>query len=158
MTAPVAAPDQDVAADKAKQEADKVALKEKEAADKLAADKLAKANAANAAVKEPVKVAVAMAAPTAFGRCAVCHDASKGGADKLGPHLFGIMGAKAGAHAPGFAYSDALKASGLRWDTATMDKWLENPRGLVPGNRMSFPGLKDAAKRAEIIAYLQSLK
>ena len=52
--------------------------------------------------------------------------------------------------------SDALKNSGLKWDEATLDKWIENPRALVPGNRMSFPGLKDAAKRQEIIAYLKA--
>lgn len=100
----------------------------------------------------PAKVAEA-APPAAFGRCAVCHTANKGGEDKLGPNLYGTYGAKAGQG--GFAYSDALKGSGLTWDEATLHSWLENPRALVPGNRMSFPGLKDAAKRQEIIDYLK---
>jgi cytochrome c len=54
-----------------------------------------------------------------------------------------------------FAFSDALKRSGLKWNEPTLHKWLENPKGLVPGNRMSFPGIKDPAKRQEIINYLK---
>ncbi|WP_369027040.1 cytochrome c family protein [Qipengyuania sp. RANM35] len=108
----------------------------------------------------PTKAAVAQAAavvaavpPPAFGRCAVCHTANKGGEDKLGPNLWGAYGAKAGQGS--FSYSDALKNSGLTFDEATLHSWLENPRALVPGNRMSFPGIKDAAKRQEIIDYLK---
>lgn len=100
---------------------------------------------------------VAAAPPTSFARCAVCHDATKGGPNKLGPNLYGTFGKQAGTHGS-FAYSDALKGSGLSWDEATLDKWLENPRTLVAGNRMSFPGLKDAAKRKEIIDYMKALK
>lgn len=109
----------------------------------------------------PAKVAaaapppVAVAAPASFARCAVCHDAKKGGVDKLGPNLFGVYGHKMGEGS--FAFSDAARNSGLTLDAATLDKWLENPRALVPGNRMSFPGLKDAAKRQEIIDYLKQL-
>lgn len=95
--------------------------------------------------------------PASFGRCAVCHDVKKGGPDRLGPNLYGTYGKPAGSHG-GFAYSDALKNSGLKWDDATLDKWLDSPRALVPGNRMSFPGLKDPAKRKEIIAFIQTLK
>lgn len=83
----------------------------------------------------------------------MCHAAEKGAPDKLGPNLYGVYGHKMGQGS--YAFSDALKASGLTLDDATLDKWLENPRALVPGNRMSFPGLKDPAKRAEIIAYLK---
>lgn len=100
----------------------------------------------------PVKVAAA-APPASWARCAVCHDATKGGADKLGPNLWGTYGAKAAQGS--FAFSEPLKNSGLVFDEATLHKWLENPRALVPGNRMSFPGLKDAAKRQEIIDYLK---
>lgn len=114
----------------------------------------AAARPAPAPAPTPEKVAAAVAAPPAsWARCAICHDASKGGADKLGPNLWGTYGAKAAQGS--FAFSDALKASGLTWTDANLDKWLENPRALVPGNRMSFPGLKDAAKRQEIIAYLK---
>ncbi|MDT0510041.1 c-type cytochrome [Novosphingobium sp. MMS21-SN21R] len=102
----------------------------------------------------PEKIAVAAAPPPAsWARCAVCHAAEKGAPDKIGPNLYGVYGHKMGQGS--YAFSDALKSSGLTLDEATLDKWLENPRALVPGNRMSFPGLKDAAKRAEIIAYLK---
>lgn len=100
----------------------------------------------------PVPVAAA-APPASFARCAVCHNAAKGAPDKLGPNLFGVYGHKMGQGS--FAFSDAVKNAGLTLDDATLDKWLENPRALVPGNRMSFPGLKDPAKRKEIIDYLK---
>ncbi|SLK07410.1 c-type cytochrome [Novosphingobium mathurense] len=103
-------------------------------------------------VAEPVKLADA-APPAVFARCAVCHEAAKGAPDKLGPNLYGVFGAKAAQG--GFSFSDALKNSGLTFDEATLDKWIENPRALVPGNRMSFPGLKDPAKRQAIIDYLK---
>ncbi|MFL0672178.1 MAG: c-type cytochrome [Erythrobacter sp.] len=95
----------------------------------------------------------ASAAPAAYARCAVCHTTDKGGKDKLGPNLYGVFGSAAGQGK--FAYSDALKRSGLKWNEPTLHKWLENPKAVVPGNRMSFPGIKDAAKRQEIINYLK---
>ncbi|MBC2665143.1 c-type cytochrome [Novosphingobium flavum] len=94
-------------------------------------------------------------APATFARCTVCHSAEKGAADKLGPNLWGVYGHKAGQGS--FSYSPALKAAGLTLDEPTLDKWLENPRALVPDNIMSFPGLKDPAKRQEIIDYLKQL-
>ena len=110
-----------------------------------------------AAAPAPAPVPVAAAEPPkAFARCAVCHNAAKGAGDKLGPNLWGTYGHKMGQGS--FAFSDALKNSGLTMDEATLDQWLENPRALVPGNRMSFPGLKDPAKRKEIIDYLKTLK
>lgn len=99
------------------------------------------------------KIAEAAPPPASWARCAVCHSAEKGAPAKLGPNLYGVYGHTMGQGS--YAFSDALKASGLTLDDATLDKWLENPRALVPGNRMSFPGLKDPAKRAEIIAYLK---
>lgn len=102
----------------------------------------------------PVEKVAALEEPAIFKqRCALCHTANKGGEDKLGPNLFGVFGHKAGEGS--FAFSDALINSGLTLDEATMHAWLENPRKLVPGNRMSFPGLKDQAKRQEIIDYLK---
>ncbi|GMM61884.1 c-type cytochrome [Novosphingobium pituita] len=100
----------------------------------------------------------APAAPATWARCAACHDASKGGPNKIGPNLYGVVGKKAGTHAAGFKYSDGLKKSALTWNAATLDKWIENPRALVPGTMMSFPGIKDPAKRAELVGYLTKLK
>lgn len=108
------------------------------------------------AAPEPPKAEVAP--PATFARCAVCHDAKKGGEDKLGPNLYGMFGMKAGKHRPGFNYSAALKNSGLVWNEANLDKWLTKPMEMVPGTTMSFPGLKDPAKRQELIDYMKSLK
>lgn len=105
---------------------------------------------------EPPKAEVAP--PATFARCAVCHDAHKGGEDKLGPNLYGVFGMKAAKHRPGFNYSAALKNSGLVWNEANLDKWLTKPMEMVPGTTMSFPGLKDPAKRQELIDYLKSMK
>ncbi len=143
-----------------KQEAEEKAAADAKAAEAKSAEvqaaevKAAEATKAAAAKTAPVPTKVAIAAPPSFARCAVCHTAEKGGEDKLGPNLFGVYGAKAGQG--GFAFSQALKDSGLVFNEQTLHAWLENPRALVPGNRMSFPGLKDPAKRQEIIDYLKA--
>lgn len=108
---------------------------------------------AKPAAAAPVVAVADVPPPASFGRCAVCHNATKGGADKLGPNLYGVYGHKAAQGS--FAFSQALKDAGLTMDGATLDKWLESPMTLVPGTRMSFPGIKDPVKRAEIIAYLK---
>lgn len=74
----------------------------------------------------------------------------------VGPSLFGIVGRPAGS-VPGFHYSAANRNSGLTWDTATLDKYLTNPRQMVPGTLMAYPGLTDARKRTDLIAYLATL-
>lgn len=107
---------------------------------------------AAAPVAEVVKVAE-VSQPASFARCVACHTADKGGEDKLGPNLYGVYGKPAAKGS--YAFSPALKEAGLVLDEATLHKWLENPRALVPGNRMSFPGIKDPAKRQEIIDYLK---
>lgn len=88
-----------------------------------------------------------------FRRCQSCHTLNEGGRHTVGPNLNGIMGAPAAAKER-FSYSRQLAESRLVWDAATMDAWLENPRSLVPGNRMSFVGLRDADARRDVIAYL----
>ena len=90
-----------------------------------------------------------------FTKCKACHnaDAPK---NKVGPHLVGIVGRKAGA-ADGYTkYSKAIKDSGIVWDEANLDKWLTNPKGMYPGTKMIYPGLKSAEDRANVIEYLKT--
>jgi cytochrome c len=94
---------------------------------------------------------------TVFSRCAICHTAAKGGGNRIGPPLFGVVGRKAGT-APGFNYSSAMRAFGKVWTPPLLDPYLTHPQMVVPGTKMSFAGLSNAGQRADVIAYLQSLK
>ncbi|RZA17336.1 MAG: c-type cytochrome [Proteobacteria bacterium] len=87
--------------------------------------------------------------------CKACHSVQPG-KNGIGPSLAGIMGTKAGDVA-GFEFSPAMIASGLTWNDSTMDAYLKDPRGVVPGTKMAFAGMKDDAKRKEVIAYLKTL-
>lgn len=86
-------------------------------------------------------------------RCGGCHSVET---DRVGPRHAGLLGRRAGA-VPGFAYSPALASSKLVWNSSTLDRWLSNPEALVPGQRMGY-SLSDAAQRADVIAYLSTLK
>jgi cytochrome c len=88
-------------------------------------------------------------------RCAICHSDEKG-ENKIGPSLFGVIGRKAGTEA-GYSYSAANEKSGLTWDEATLDRYLQNPRKVIPGTKMSFPGMPNATQRADVIAFLATL-
>jgi cytochrome c len=88
-------------------------------------------------------------------QCGICH-AVAAGKNMTGPSLFDIVGRKAG-QVPGFHYSDANKNSGLTWDTATLDKYLTSPKDVVPHTIMTYQGVKDPKKRADLIAYLATL-
>lgn len=101
-------------------------------------------------------VADAGGKPAAFAQCAACH-AVEPGKHGIGPSLAGVYGTKAGEIA-GYAFSEKLKASGLTWDDATLDQWLAGPMKMVPGTKMSYAGMSDAAKRKELIEYMKTLK
>ncbi|NND50339.1 MAG: cytochrome c family protein [Rhizobiales bacterium] len=91
-----------------------------------------------------------------FKRCVACHSVDKE-KNKVGPHLVGIMGRKAGV-VEKFKYSKAMLAKGaegLVWDETNIDAYLEKPRKFIPKNRMAFVGLKKAKDRANVIAYLK---
>ncbi|HET6806946.1 MAG TPA: cytochrome c family protein [Frateuria sp.] len=85
-------------------------------------------------------------------QCSICHSV-RPGRNVVGPSLFGVIGRHSG-RVPGFHYSQANLASGLTWDPTTLDRYLTAPRQVVPGTRMTYPGLKDARERADLIAFL----
>jgi len=87
--------------------------------------------------------------------CQACHSFDKGGPNKVGPNLYDVVGAKI-AGVEGFSYSDALKGKDGEWTYAKLDAYLENPQGWAQGTRMTFPGVKDPAKRADVIMYLRA--
>ena len=89
--------------------------------------------------------------------CAACHAFEKGGANKVGPHLWDIVGRKMGS-AEGFAYSDGFKAMGDKpWDLDSLNTWLKAPKEFVKGTKMAFGGISNDQKRADVLAYLNSL-
>jgi len=88
-------------------------------------------------------------------QCGICHSA-RPGRNVVGPSLYGVVGRHSG-RIPGFPYSQANLASGLTWDPATLDRYLAAPRQVVPGTRMTYPGLKDPRERADVIAFLAHL-
>jgi cytochrome c len=90
-----------------------------------------------------------------FNQCRACHTATQGGGNMVGPNLWGVFGRKAGS-LPDFNYSAGLKASGITWDAAAIDKWIAGPRAVVPDTRMSFVGLHDEKDRIDVIAYLKT--
>jgi len=96
------------------------------------------------------------AGKTAFKKCALCHT-TEAGKNKIGPSLFGIVGRKA-ASVENFNYSEGMKKFDHTWDAETLDSYLADPRAIVPGTKMIFPGIKDEKERQDVIAYLETLK
>lgn len=87
-----------------------------------------------------------------YQRCIACHALDR---NRTGPRHCGLFGRPAGS-VPGVAYSKAMKGSGIVWDEATLDRFLENPLKAVPGTKMGYAGVKDAKERADLIAYLKA--
>ncbi|MGA7071995.1 c-type cytochrome [Bradyrhizobium sp.] len=98
----------------------------------------------------------AAAGKSVFNKCAICHSPAPG-KNGVGPTLFGVVGRKS-ASVDGFSYSDAMKAANKTWDEATLDAYLTDPKAMVPGTKMVFPGLPKPEDRANVIAYLETLK
>lgn len=100
----------------------------------------------------------AAAGEKSFAKCMACHTIAPGGANGIGPNLAGIFGDSVAQGRGGFAFSDALKAKGGKWDDASLDAWLTNPKAYAPGTKMTFAGIADAQERANVIAYLKTAK
>ncbi|HZK88748.1 MAG TPA: c-type cytochrome [Stellaceae bacterium] len=87
-------------------------------------------------------------------KCKICHALDAAGGNRVGPDLHGVFGRKAGT-AAGFAFSDAMKDSGIIWDDETLAKFLRDPKGSLPGNRMSFPGIQNEATLRDLLQQLK---
>lgn len=117
------------------------------------------ASGGGAVADVPIETLLASADPAAgektFAKCAACHSIDKGGANGVGPNLWGVVG-KPHGHLAGFAYSEALKAKQGPWDWNGLNEWLKSPRKYAEGTKMTFAGLSDGKDRANVIAYLNS--
>jgi len=113
--------------------------------------------AGGGAAEQPIEALLATADPAngekVFAKCAACHSINQGGANGVGPNLYGIMGQPHGAK-PGFGYSAALKGKSGNWDWTNMSEWLKSPRKYAEGTKMTFAGLSNGKDRADVIAYL----
>ena len=91
-----------------------------------------------------------------FNKCMACHNADKGGANQMGPNLWGVLGLPIAEDRNGFAFSDALKKVGGSWNWDNLGKWLTSPKAFAPGTKMTFAGLSNPQDRADVIAFLNT--
>ncbi|MBP7241917.1 MAG: cytochrome c family protein [Amaricoccus sp.] len=94
-----------------------------------------------------------------FRKCAACHTLDPSGKSRVGPDLYGVVGRTTGT-LEGFKYSEAMTKAGEEghvWTVEELDLYLENPKTMLPGNKMTFVGLKKPEERADVIAYIQSV-
>ena len=116
-----------------------------------------------AAVEEDPPVATVLAAAdpvkgeSVFKACAACHTADKGGPNRVGPNLYGVVGGPK-THKDDFNYSKAMKDAAAKgpWDYQALYEYLKNPKAYIPGNAMAYAGLRKPKDRADVIAYLRS--
>ncbi len=112
-----------------------------------------------AAAEQPIEIYLAKADPAKgqqiFNKCMACHNADKGGANQLGPNLWGVLGEPIG-QGKGFTFSDALSKKGGSWNWDNLSQWLSSPKAFAPGTKMTFAGLSNPEDRANVMAFLNS--
>lgn len=120
----------------------------------------AAAKGGEAAASEPIEkllqTASAEKGATAAKKCAACHTFDKGGPNRVGPNLWGVVNRDRASEA-GFNYSAAMKAKGGKWTYEDLNAFIANPKAAVPGTAMGFAGIQKDSERADVIGYLRTL-
>ena len=115
----------------------------------------AEASEAFAALPEPYKSADYNRGRRTFKLCQSCHTLNEGGQNLVGPNLYGMFGRDIGA-VEGYTYSKAVEESDIVWTPEILAEWLESPRNFLPGNKMSFAGVRKPEDRTAVIAYIMA--